>query len=123
MEKEILEKLEALSATVASLVATEEAAKAAEAQVEADEKAVASAVEAYDSAVKLIDDANLLDVQVEALRKEAKAGKDVTALVEQAKAIKEAAVEAVKTSNDEGAGRIFGEAKYESATDLGKVLG
>lgn len=126
MEKEILEALEAVKESLAQLVSEKVAEEAADAQAEADQTAVTSAVEAYDNAVKLIDDADLLDVQVEALRKAALEGKDVEPLIEEAKAVKEAAVKSLSESKQEETtfvGRILGESAKKPATDLGKVLG
>lgn len=124
---EKIEKVEAdiaaLTTLVNSLVTEKTNAEAAKAQVEADAEAVASAVEAYDVAVKAIDEAELLPVQVEALRARALKGEDVTEAITEAKAIKEAAVEAVKVEETSSQGRVIGERKVESATDLGKVFG
>lgn len=123
MDKELLEALAAIKTTLESLVA-EKTSKAEEsAQHEADAKAVEAAVAAYDAAVKLIDEADLLEPQVAALRAEALKGADVAPLIESAKAIKDAAVEAAKADSDESTGRTLGERKVESAVDLGKVFG
>lgn len=116
MEKEILEQLKAVNEALTKLATDKVATEAAEAQVEADQTAVTSAVEAYDAAVKLIDEADLLDVQVEALRKAAKEGKDIEPLIAEAKAVKEAAEKSVKESQGSGSGgRILG----ETATKFG----
>lgn len=123
MDKELLEALAAIKTTLESLVA-EKTSKAEEsAQHEADAKAVEAAVAAYDAAVKLIDGADLLEPQVAELRAEALKGADVAPLIERAKAIKDAAVEAAKADSDESTGRTLGERKVESAVDLGKVFG
>lgn len=79
---------------------TEEAQKAE--QVEADEKAVSEALDAYEAAVKAIDSADLFDSQVEAIRAEAKAGKDVAPLIESAKRVKAEAVEAAGSASTSG---------------------
>lgn len=126
MDQELKDALKGISDTLAGLVAKEKAAEAADAQAKADEAAVASAVEAYAAAEKAIADADLLDVQVESLRAAAKAGQDVAPMIEAAKAVKEAAVKAVKESAeaDEHPGAVLGGTRtVESATDLGKVFG
>ena len=111
MDQEIKDALKGISDTLASLVAEKNTAEKAAAQVEADSAAVTSAVEAYDQAVKAIDDADLLDVQVEALRALAREGRDISAEIAAAKVIKEAAIEAAKAKVDEdaGTGRIVTE--------------
>lgn len=120
----VVEALEALTAKISTLVAEKESAVAAEAQVKADEEAVAKAVESYDAAVKAVDEADLLQPQREALLSAAKRGEDITAGIESAKAVKEAAVEAARVSETASVGgREFGERKFESAVELGKVFG
>src|SRR5690606_31840447 len=91
MDEELKKALTGIQEALAVLVAEKKAAEQSAAQVEADEKAVVSAVEAYDAAIKLIDEADLLPPQVESLRAEAKAGRDVAPLIEAAKKVKEAA--------------------------------
>lgn len=119
MDEKVLEKLDALSTIVQSLVA-EKTSKAEEsAQHEADAKAVEAAVAAYDAAVKLIDEADLLEPQVAALRAEALKGADVAPLIESAKAIKDAAVEAAKADSDESTGRTLGEGAGFKSTAWG----
>lgn len=121
MEEKVLERLDALAELITPLVAKEQAAKDEAAQAEADAKAVEAAVSAYDAAVTAIDEADLLAPQVEALRAEAKKGVDVAPLIESAKAIKEAAVEAAKT-DAEGApvGRILGESSEFKVSAYGR---
>lgn len=111
MDQELKDALKGISDTLATLVAKDKAAEAAEAQAKADEAAVASAVEAYAAAEKAIADAELLDVQVESLRAAAKAGQDIAPLIESAKAVKEAAIKAVKesASQDDAHGVVLGE--------------
>lgn len=125
MEKDVEERFTALETLLTSLVAKEDAAKAEAAQAEADKDAGRKAVEAYDLAVVAIDKAELPEKVVEALRTQAKAGADVTALIEQAVAIKEASDEAAEARVTDAAtqGRVLGSTKVESATDLGKVFG
>lgn len=112
-EMELEEKIDALVAEIKTLasaiVAEKESAVAAEAQVKADEEAVAKAVESYDAAVKAVDEADLLQPQREALLSAAKRGEDITAAIESAKAVKEAAVEAARVSESAG-GREYGTA-------------
>ena len=111
--KEIMEeKLDKLIEMMALLVA-EKTAKAEEAvQVEADAEAARAAVEAYAAAVVAIDAAELPAKVVESLRAQAKEGVDVTPLIEQAVAIQEAAVEAVRVS-ESAPGRGFGSGATE----------
>lgn len=105
-EKDKAEIIAALSDLIAPLVAKETASQAEAAQAEADENAGKVAVEAYDAAVTAIDAAELPDKVVESLRKQAKAGVDVTPLIEQAKDIQAALTE--KLTEDAGHGRDFG---------------
>lgn len=114
MDKEVKEALEALTALVQSLVAEKQAAGQAEAQAEADAMAVEAAVSAYDAAVAAIDEADLLAPQVAALRAEARKGVDVAPLIEQAKAIKEAAVEAATAKEEARPGVFLGESNSTS---------
>ena len=126
MDQELKDAFKGISDTLAGLVAKDKAAEAAEAQVKADQSAVTSAVEAYAAAEKAIADADLLDVQVESLRAAAKAGQDIAPLIESAKAVKDAAVKAVKESAEEEPhpGALFGSTRtVESAVELGKVFG
>lgn len=90
MEKDVEERFAALESLLTSLVAKEEKATAEAAQVTADAEAGKIAVEAYDAAVTAIDAAELPEKVVESLRAQAKEGHDVTAQIEQAKAMKEA---------------------------------
>lgn len=116
--KEIMEeKLDKLIELMTSLVA-EKAVKAEEAaQVVADSNAVEAAVAAYDAAVVQIDAAELYPSQVDSLRKEAKAGKDVAPLIEAAKRVKSEAEEAVRST--ESAGRDFGSTTEVTFTGFG----
>ena len=111
------EKLDALVAAVATLVADKEKATAEAAQVTADAEAGRNAVEAYDAAVTAIDKAELPEAVVESLRKQAKDGVDVAPLIEQAIAMKEA----LATSFSESAahGRDFGGNTSKSYTVAG----
>lgn len=109
MEKDVEERFTALEALLQTLVAKEQDSKAEAAQAEADKDAGRKAVEAYDAAVVAIDAADLPEKVVESLRAQAKEGNDVTALIEQAVAIKEASEEAVTARLGESApGREFG---------------
>lgn len=109
MEKDVEERFAALETLLTSLVAKENDAKAEAAQAEADADAGRKAVEAYDAAVKAIDAAELPEKVVKSLRAQAKEGKDVTADIENAVAIKEALAEADKERITEGApGRGLG---------------
>lgn len=107
----VVEALEALTAKISTLVAEKESAVAAEAQVKADEEAVAKAVESYDAAVKAVDEADLLQPQREALLSAAKRGEDITAAIESAKAVKEAAVQAARVSETAGGREYVGTEK------------
>lgn len=121
MEKDVEERFVALERLLTALVDENKAKESHKAQVEADAAAVKAAVESYDMAVKAIESAELLAPQVESLRAEAKAGKDILPLIESAKKVKEAAIEAARVT--EAATRDFGAVRVESAADLGKVFG
>lgn len=110
MDQEMKDAFAALTTLLTPLVTAKEATDAAEAQVKADEAAVTTAVEGYDAAIKAIDAAELLPVQVESLRSAAKAGQDVAPLIEEAKAVKDAAVKAVQESAESAdvQGRVIG---------------
>lgn len=101
---ELKAAVEALTAQVSALVATEQTAQAEAAQAEADENAGHEAVEAYDAAVTAIDAADLPAKVVESLRKQAKAGIDVTPLIEQATEMKISLVESASAVE----GRVLG---------------
>lgn len=110
MEKDVEERFAALETLLTSLVAKENDAKAEAAQAEADADAGRKAVEAYDAAVAAIDKAELPKKVTESLRAQAKEGKDVTADIANAVAIKEALAEDAKTTVTEGApGRSLSE--------------
>lgn len=92
-----------------SLVADKESTKVEKAQVEADATAIAEALERFEASVKAIDEADLLAPQREALLSAAKRGEDIASAIESAKAVKEAAEEAVSGRLSESAGaRDFG---------------
>lgn len=110
MEKDVEERFAALENLLNTLVTKEQAVKAEAAQAEADENAGRIAVEAYDAAVKAIDEAGLPAAVVETLRKSAREGADVTPLIAQAVAIKEAAEADVQDRLSES-GRVLGSAK------------
>ena len=120
--EKVVEAVEALTAQVADLVADKKKAEAAEAQTEADATAVAEALASFKAAVKAVDEADLLEVQRESILAAAERGDDVAPLIEAAKAVKEAAIEAVRVS-ESAPGREFGGRTFESAVDLGKVFG
>lgn len=122
--KDVVDAVAALSAQVSALTDAKATEDAKTAQVEADQSAVTAAVEAYDSARKAVDAADLFDVQKDAILESAKAGVDVAPLIESAKAVKQAAVEAAKPVEQTGThGRVFSAAESKSALDLGKVFG
>lgn len=106
MEKDVEERFAALEALLTGLVAKETASQAEAAQAEADENAGKVAVEAYDAAISAILEAELPEKVVESLRKQAKAGADVTPLIEQAKEMQAALTE--KLTEDAAHGRDFG---------------
>lgn len=108
MDKEEIEALVAktVADTLTAFVSAQES-KAEEAAEESN--TVVEAVEAYDAAVKAIDEADLFEEQVLALRAEAKTGADITAKIEEAKAVKEAAIKHVTESAEQFTeGRIHG---------------
>lgn len=123
--EELTAQVEVLTKSVEALVSAQQAKVEETVQIEADEKAVSEALDAFEATLKLIDDADLLPSQVESLRAEAKAGKDVAPLIEAAKSVKaeaEAAIEGRLTESGT-AGRVVTTKTVESATDLGKVFG
>lgn len=115
--EKVVEAVEALTAQVTALVADKESAKAQEAQANADAQAVAEALETFETAVKAIDEADLLAPQRESLLSAAKRGEDVAPLIESAKAVKDAALEAVQVN--ESHGRDFGGNTSKSYTVAG----
>lgn len=121
MDEKDLEAIRSLTVAVSALVADKEKATAEAAQATADADAGRNAVEAYDAAVTAIDAADLPEKVVESLRASAKAGADVTPLIEQAVAMKEALSTSLQESAEQG--RDFVSRKFESATELGKVFG
>ena len=119
MDEKVVEALEALTAQVADLVADKKKAEAAEAQTEADATAVAEALASFKAAVKAVDEADLLEVQRESILAAAERGDDVAPLIEAAKAVKEAAIEAVRVS-ESAPGREFG---GDKVTKIGAYRG
>ena len=104
------EKLDQLIALMSSLVTEKKTEESAKAQVEADEAVAAARVESFAAAVKAVDEADLFDSQRESILESAKAGADITPLIENAKAVKSEALESVKAENDSTPGRVLGEA-------------
>lgn len=111
MDQEMKDAFKSLTDLVSTLVAEKEARTNAEAQATADAAAVAAAVESFATAAKAVEDAELLDVQRDAILEAAKRGEEVAPLIESAKAIRDAAIEAAKAKADEdaGTGRIVTE--------------
>lgn len=111
MEKEILEALKGVKEALDSLVAEKVQKEAEAAQVEADAKAIKTAVESYDAAVKMVNEAELFEAQKAEILAVAKEGKDISALVESAKAVKEEALRVAKesASQDGAQGVVLGE--------------
>lgn len=108
MEKEVLDAVQKLADQVAALVADKETAKAQEAQVKADEAAAEARVEAFATAVAAVEEADLLAPQKAEILEAAKKGADVAPLIESAKKVKEAALEAVKVQ-ESSQGRVITE--------------
>ncbi len=108
--EKVVEAVEALTAQVSALVADKKNAEAVEVQAQADAEAVATAVEAFEAAVKAVDEAELLSPQKAEILEAAKKGADVAPLIESAKAVRDAAVEAVKSSDEQIVeGRVLGD--------------
>lgn len=112
-EKEIMEeKLDALIALMTTFVSESKAKAEKDTQVEADaetiEKAQVAAVEAYDAEIAKIEAEreHLLPSQIESLRAEAKAGKDVTTSLDIAKKIVTEARTTLTESVASGNGRF-----------------
>lgn len=99
MDEATQARIDALLTAVESLVAARSAEAAEAVQAEADEKAVEARVESYAAAIAQIEAADLLPSQVSALRAEAKAGKDVTQAIEDAKAIRDEVRTAVQAES------------------------
>lgn len=119
--EELTKKVEALTDLFAQFVASQEPKK--EDEVSPDEL-VAEALNKYQEAVVEIDKAELLPSQVADLRERAKEGKDVTPLIESAKAINaelKAQFEAA-ANQESGVGNVQS-VKVEDARELGKVFG
>lgn len=110
MDEKAIEAINALTAQVTALVSANTTKAEENAQIEADTKAVETALETYSAAVEAIEAAreSLLPSQVKNLMAEAKAGNDVTALIESHKEIAAEALEAAKES-DGSEGRVLGE--------------
>lgn len=94
------EKLDKLIELMTAFAATKTAEAQETAQVEADAALAEERVDAFEAAVELIDAADLTPAQKKALRVEAKAGKDVTNMIEaqvalKAEVLQESAVEEV----------------------------
>lgn len=106
--EKVVEAVEALTAQVSELVAGKKTTEAAEAQVEANAEAVAEAVASFEAAVKAVDEAELLAPQKAEILEAAKKGADVAPLIETAKKIKEAALEAVSGAVVQTEGRVLG---------------
>lgn len=107
--EKVVEAVEALTAQMAELVADKKNAEAAEVQAKADAEAVATAVEAFEAAVKAVDEAELLAPQKAEILEAAKRGAEVAPLIESAKAVRDAAVAAVKSSDEKiTEGRVLG---------------
>lgn len=104
--EDVMKAIEALTAQVQSLVAKSEAEKAEGAQVEADQKAVEEALSAYDAQVQAIAEADLLPVQADRLRKEALAGRDVSEMIVEAKALYGEMKAALTESQNDAGGRV-----------------
>lgn len=123
MDEKAIEAINALTAQVSALVSANTTKAEENAQVEANENAIKEAVDAYAAKVEAIEAAreSLLPSQVQHLMAEAKAGKDVAPLIEQAKAVTAEAKQVLTESA--GAGRTLGGGEIKSAADLGKVFG
>ena len=117
MDEKVIEALEALTAQVSELVASKKNAEAAEAQAQADTEAIAEAVASFQAAVVAVDEADLLAPQKAEILEAAKSGADVAPLIESAKAVKAAALEAVQVN--ESHGRDFGGNTSKSYTVAG----
>lgn len=115
-EKDVLEAISKLTVAVEAMTES----KHQEAKAEADNAAAmvdaSKQVEAFAAALEAISQAGLLPTQVESLKTRAKAGEDITAAIEEAKAIAVEARTAVQESLDthdesgrftEGAGTTY----------------
>lgn len=82
------EQFNELKSMIAAVTATRTAEAQETAQVEADEALAQERIDAFETAVEAIDAADLTPAQKKALRVEAKAGSDVTQLIEAQVALK-----------------------------------
>lgn len=121
---EVKEAITALSTKIDALVNAQTAKVEEDAQREADKSAVEEAVAAYDAKVEEIEAAreSLLPSQVSNLRAEAKAGNDITPLIESYKAMNEEARNLLLENGQAPAGRITA-TETKSVAEFGKAFG
>lgn len=112
---EVTKALEALTAAVTSLVERQDKAEEQHAQVVEADKVAAERVAKFAESVKAIDGADLFESQKTALKEAAERGEDVTARIEEAKAIYTEAKDKF-TQEQETHGRVLGEGAYSGPT-------
>lgn len=120
--EDVVKGLEALGAKLDALVTA--SATEAEARDEAltVEGAVTDAISAYDAAVEAIEAAELLPAQAKAIRAEAKAGRDVTEMIENAKEVRKELEEAL-ASRSQASGYVREGASTSVETEGYKLRG
>lgn len=109
---EVIEKLNAISDTLAQFVSGKQVEAEATADAVAVEAAVAEALTEYDERVEAIEAADILEHKKDELRKLAREGKDITDALASAVEDNKRAREAYQAADsDEGTGRRMGESK------------
>lgn len=115
---EVTEALKALTTAVNTLVERQEKAEESQTQVVEADKVAAERVAKFAESIKAIDGADLFESQRTALKEAAERGEDVTARIEEAKAIHDEA-KASFTQEQETHGRVLGEGAYSGPTAWG----
>lgn len=115
---EVTKALEALTAAVTSLVERHDKADESQTQVVEADKVAAERVAKFAESIKAIDGADLFESQKTALKEAAERGEDVTARIEEAKAIHDEAVASLTKEKEDG-GRVLGESVYSGPTAWG----
>lgn len=114
-------KLEKLIGLLEQMIAARETQAQEAAQVEADEKLAQERVDALEEAFDAIDAADLTPAQKKALRKEAKAGRDVAPLIEAQVQLKAEILQESAPAEEPAGGRVF--TAGGSAFNTGSIWG
>lgn len=105
-EKDVLDALAKLTVAVEAMTESKQEQVRAEADSAAVATEAAKRVEAYDAAISVIEAADILPSQKQALRESAKRGEDIAPAVESAKAIAAEAREAFASQGEGETGRL-----------------